>query len=125
MKLTLHSGESHTLQLIASNGDKRVSLEEVFFVEDYYELPTPDFSFYFPNCEVHEFVTFYDKTEGILDQYFWDFGHRITSVLQNPEHTYAADGIYEVKLCAIRCNNSMDIPKRDYNGGKCRPSSRH
>jgi PKD repeat protein len=107
VQLNLHSGEPHILQLIASNGDKRESLEEVFYVADYYELPTANFTYYFPNCEMHESVTFYDKTEGVLDQYFWDFGDGTTSALQNPEHTYAADGTYEVKLCAIRCNDSI------------------
>ncbi|QIE58811.1 T9SS type A sorting domain-containing protein [Rasiella rasia] len=42
-------------------------------------------------------VTFTDTSDGAL-AWWWDFGDGSTSTLQNPVHTYAADGTYNVKL---------------------------
>ena len=43
-------------------------------------------------------VNFYDETNGNVDTYLWDFGDGNTSTMQNPTHTYAANGIYTVCL---------------------------
>lgn len=42
-------------------------------------------------------VEFTDVSSGALS-WLWDFGDNTTSTLQNPSHTYATDGDYEVKL---------------------------
>jgi len=36
--------------------------------------------------------------DGEIVSYFWDFGDGNTSLLANPSHTYAADGLYNVTL---------------------------
>ncbi|OFX82315.1 MAG: hypothetical protein A2W99_09695 [Bacteroidetes bacterium GWF2_33_16] len=46
-------------------------------------------------------VTFSDKTTGIVQKYFWDFGNGKTSTLKNPIHTYQNSGFYLVSL-AVR-----------------------
>ena len=42
-------------------------------------------------------VDFTDASSGALS-WLWDFGDGTTSTLQNPSHTYASDGDYDVKL---------------------------
>jgi len=42
-------------------------------------------------------VDFSDSSVGALS-WFWDFGDGNTSTLQNPTHTYATNGTYDVKL---------------------------
>jgi len=45
-------------------------------------------------------VQFTDLSTQDPDQWHWEFGDGDTSDLQNPEHTYTADGLYTVKLTA-------------------------
>ncbi len=42
----------------------------------------------------------FSNTSKYADSYSWDFGDGATSAEQNPSHTYAAAGIYTVKLTA-------------------------
>ena len=46
-------------------------------------------------------VTFQDESNNNPTQWLWSFGDGVTSALQNPSHTYAATGTYNVKLQAI------------------------
>lgn len=43
-------------------------------------------------------VDFTDASVGTIISYLWDFGDGNTSTMQNPQHTYAADGTYLVCL---------------------------
>lgn len=45
------------------------------------------------------------------DQYIWDFGDGNGSILQNPEHVYAVQGVYNVKLVTRKygCEDSATI----------------
>jgi PKD repeat protein len=43
-------------------------------------------------------TTFTNTTAGPVTSYAWDFGDAQTSTLQNPSHTYSADGTYNVCL---------------------------
>lgn len=45
-------------------------------------------------------VQFTDLSTQDPDQWHWEFGDGDTSDLQDPEHTYTADGLYTVKLTA-------------------------
>jgi PKD repeat protein len=45
-------------------------------------------------------VTFTNTSTGVPTQWFWDFGDGQTSRLENPTHTYTADGSYTVRLVA-------------------------
>lgn len=58
----------------------------------------PDFKFNVEKCEV-KFEGFANPNECTkVDKYTWDFGDGATSNLQNPIHTYGANGTYEVCL---------------------------
>lgn len=43
-------------------------------------------------------VTTQFTTNNNYESYFWDFGDGVTSILQNPSHTYTANGNYTVTL---------------------------
>ena len=44
-------------------------------------------------------IQFQNQSTGGLT-YFWDFGDNNTSMLENPVHTYASSGVYDVMLVA-------------------------
>lgn len=43
-------------------------------------------------------IHFQDSSYSTPHQWFWDFGDGATSMVQNPSHTYAANGNYTVRL---------------------------
>ena len=50
---------------------------------------------------------------GIITQYLWDFGDGTTSTLRDPVHSYATNGIYQVKLTVTTqagCSNNIIKP---------------
>lgn len=55
-------------------------------------------------------VTFTNTTTGGVS-YAWDFGDGQTSTAMSPVHTYAADGIYDVKLTATNAFGSNSLTK--------------
>ncbi len=55
-------------------------------------------------------ATFTDLTTGNPDQWLWGFGDGQTSFLQNPTHTYAQAGIYNVCLIAGNTNLGCFAP---------------
>ena len=59
-------------------------------------------------------VQFQDATTGVPTSFMWYFGDGNTSTLQNPSHTYNANGKYTVKL-VVNSNTIQDsIEKTDY-----------
>ncbi len=56
-------------------------------------LPIANFGYIYESTTVN----FYDASVG-TDTYFWDFDDGDTSVVQNPSHTYIANGDYNVSL---------------------------
>ncbi len=52
-------------------------------------------------------VNFMDMTSGTVNTWMWDFGDATTSTLQNPSHTYATGGTYNV--CLMISNNCGDM----------------
>ncbi len=68
-------------------------------------LPTGDFNFTTPSCETRT-ISFNDVSvanAGTIVSWSWDFadpssGTSNTSTLQNPTHTFASSGTYNVKL---------------------------
>jgi len=52
-------------------------------------------------------VTF-NNTTTLADTYLWEFGDGTTSTEKDPVHTYATDGIYNVKLTATNINGSAE-----------------
>lgn len=63
--------------------------------------PCADFSVQIGQCNGK--VVFSDKTVNALTSWYWDFGDGGTSFSQNPTHTYAGGGTFNVTM--IGCNN--------------------
>jgi len=59
-------------------------------------------------------VQFTDLSTQSPTSWHWDFGDGDTSVLQNPEHTYAVEGLYTVKLTASNNMETNTEIKEDY-----------
>lgn len=56
--------------------------------------PAPNFSF----TQINQFFQFADLSSGGVTSWAWDFGDGNTSSTQNPSHTYATPGTYNVCL---------------------------
>lgn len=56
-------------------------------------------------------INFSDLSTNIPFAWAWDFGDGNTSIQQNPTHTYAVDGIYDVQLVASNSfgNNALSL----------------
>lgn len=63
-------------------------------------LPTPDFSISAPSCETRSvsFTNLSVANAGTINAWSWNFGDAGTASTQNPTHTYAAAGTYNVTL---------------------------
>ncbi|MFC2114511.1 PKD domain-containing protein [Bacteroidota bacterium] len=64
-------------------------------------------------CSPHT-VMFTDMSTGNPTSYYWEFGDGATSVLKNPQNTYANPGLYTVKLTVTNINGSTTEIKTDY-----------
>ncbi len=51
-------------------------------------------------------IQFTDKSIGNPTSRFWDFGDGVSSTVQNPMHTYAAEGNYTINLTAVNENGT-------------------
>ena len=58
-------------------------------------MPSPDFSF-----EIDDKTVTFTNLSADANSYLWDFGDSETSTDENPTHTYAAYGDYDVRLTA-------------------------
>lgn len=78
-------------------------------------LPSPAIDFSASDsaaCRAPFSVTFTDLTPGSAS-WLWDFGDGTTSYLQNPTHTFTAEGEYNIKLAvnsAAGCRESQTKP---------------
>ena len=69
--------------------------------------PVPDF-----DSQVNGLaVTFADRSTGSPTRWSWSFGDGATSTLENPSHTYAAAGSYNVSLTASNAAGSATTSK--------------
>ncbi|HKR05461.1 MAG TPA: PKD domain-containing protein [Bacteroidia bacterium] len=59
-------------------------------------------------------INFTDLSINGPTSWLWDFGDLSTSTLQNPSHTYAANGTYTVTLTASNVNGSNALTKTAY-----------
>jgi PKD repeat protein len=59
-------------------------------------------------------ITFTDTSETKPDKWLWDFGDGTNSTAQNPSHTYASAGIYNVSLRAWNDLGSDTMEKAGY-----------
>ena len=103
------SNDQNPSHLYDEGGNYNVSLtvftdlgcEEVY-EEEIYVLPTPE-AFYFNSalCLDAQPISFIDSSDiniGNIVSWEWDFGDMNNSVLQNPEHTFAGAGDYDIVL---------------------------
>ncbi len=59
-------------------------------------------------------INFTDQSSNTPNQWLWKFGDGTTSTLQNPTHTYTANGTYTVKLRAYNTFGNDSITKTNY-----------
>lgn len=75
--------------------------------------PNPTADFTFSNVCKNEVFTATDQSTvntGSIVSWFWTFGDGSTSTAQNPSHTYAASGNYDVTLTVVTdngCSNTV------------------
>ena len=73
-------------------------------------IPTCAAAYYYvPDSSNQNIIDFFDISTGSPTSWAWDFGDGTTSSLQNPSHTYAANGNYTVTLniASANCNDSI------------------
>ena len=71
---------------------------DTLFIPNYVHISPPIASFVSnPNCNNRLTRSFSDRSIG-ADTWLWHFGDGATSALQNPSHTYASSGNYNVAL---------------------------
>ncbi len=77
-----------------------------------FEEPVADFT----SSAFSETVTFVNSSVGATE-YLWDFGDGNTSDEENPNHTYAMNGVYTVSLTAINpCGSSSTTVDVEIDG---------
>ncbi len=59
-------------------------------------------------------VAFSDQSTNTPTSWSWTFGDGGTSTLQNPDHTYAAVGVYTVALTVTNAYGSDSVTRTDY-----------
>jgi hypothetical protein len=59
-------------------------------------------------------VNFTDQSNGVISNWFWDFGDGSTSSEQNPSHTYTNPGTYTVSLTVDGPGGSDEKTKVDF-----------
>jgi len=81
-------------------------------VIDVPDLCNADFDYSFTAGQLLT-IQFTDKSTGILNRWYWDFGDGGTSETQNPVHSYADSGNYVVQLSVFHndsiafCNSTL------------------
>lgn len=86
--------------------------------------------FEYRNYKLTSHFTETSQTPAEVDEWLWDFGDGTTSTDQNPQHSYATSGDYDVTLTVNATNNRTDsftrtvsvtdqyCPIRDNNNGE-------
>jgi len=72
--------------------------------------PSADFTYYPQDPEAGETVHFEDESsdQTVIQSRAWEFGDGDTSTSENPEHTYAGDGTYNVTLTVTDATGQSD-----------------
>lgn len=87
---------SYTVKLIVGNEFGITATASKFVNPSLGEPPKVDFDFQADGLR----VLFTDRSEGKPDSWTWDFGDGTSSAAQNPEHTFAQPGTFNVTLTA-------------------------
>ncbi|HHF52950.1 MAG TPA: PKD domain-containing protein, partial [candidate division WOR-3 bacterium] len=70
------------------------------------------FSYYPPNPRPNEPVHFYDRSDGNIVAWLWNFGDGTTGTGKNPTHTYTQEGTFTITLEIRDANNNFDRTQR-------------
>lgn len=87
---------TYTVKLIVGNEFGITATASKFVNPSLGEPPKADFDFQADGLR----VLFTDRSEGKPDSWTWDFGDGTSSAAQNPEHTFAQPGTFNVTLTA-------------------------
>lgn len=91
--------DTYTATLTATNAAGPNTATQTITVQT---VPNTSFS-----SSVNNAVVSFTNTTANATSYFWDFGDGTNSTAANPQHTYAADGTYQVVLSALNaCGTS-------------------
>ncbi len=92
-----------TITTYSPNSDGCGTSQDYDFDVEVYPKPIADFNFTTDGCVTNP-VQFTDNSNPggrpVISRY-WNFGNATTSTLNNPNHTYAAAGSYNVKYSII------------------------
>lgn len=110
---TYEPGGSYTVTLIVSNdyGSDTISKSDFIILAD---SPVAKFTANITSGPAPLSVNFTDQSTKNPTSWHWNFGDGLTSVQQNPEHTYDAEGLYTVTLTAYNGPVSDRVSKTDY-----------
>jgi PKD repeat protein len=92
---------TYTATLTATNAAGPNTATQTITVQT---VPNPSFS-----SSVNNAVVNFTNTTANATSYFWDFGDGNNSTSANPQHTYAADGTYQVVLNALNACGTSTI----------------
>lgn len=98
---------TYTVELTITNEFGVTDSTSQFVSPSLGEAPKPDFEFQTQGLR----AVFNDTTTGNPTGWTWDFGDGSGSSAQNPSHTYAAAGTYNVKLTAANAGGSASKTK--------------
>ncbi len=83
-------------------------------------VPTPSYTYDLSNSPTLDFTS--NSTGGV--SYFWDFGDGNVSTLENPTHTYAMAGAYDVTLSVANgCGSAATTQIVNIDGANLPPSA--
>jgi PKD repeat protein len=87
---------THNIKLTVSDEEGLAATDYVSVTIRENQIPSANFDYSLSGLT----VVFTDKStdDGTITSWSWSFGDGATSTSQNPSHTYAADGTYEVSL---------------------------
>lgn len=129
---------TYTVKLVVSNGSQSDSVVKINYIT-VYAAPTLNFSASDTTGCFPLNVQFTDLSlpgDGTISSWLWDFGDGNTDTVQHPQHTYSAQGNYNVSLQAknsrgcistltkvryIRLNEGVDAQFSFSTPNNCRP----
>lgn len=106
--VTYTTAGTYAVTLVASNPESESTANSTVTITD---VPEVSFDYFREMLEI-SFTS--NSTAG--DSYAWDFGDDNTSTEENPTHTYAVEGSYEVTLTVTNaCGSSSDTKTVEAN----------
>jgi plastocyanin len=102
----LNFGLASSTVTITSTGPDAIPSLGTLYVSTVYDLLVAAFTFAPNGATAPATVNFTDTSTDAPDQWAWDFGDAGTSTSENPSHTYASPGEYEVTLSVTRTATS-------------------